>query len=101
MTIRQATRRIPLQPFVPSTTTPLTCQKPKARPRPRRRLTIDVIHADRLQDLSLDKVSDPDLGHDGQGDGVDDVLDHGRVGLFVFAKQSGASVRCLWGGQAG
>jgi hypothetical protein len=28
-------------------------------------------------------VSDSDLGHDGEGDGVDDVLDHRRVGLWM------------------
>lgn len=28
-------------------------------------------------------MSDSDLGHDGQGDGVDDVLDHRRVGLWM------------------
>ena len=30
--------------------------------------------------LGLDKVTDADLGHDGDGDGVDDLADHFGVG---------------------
>ena len=29
--------------------------------------------------LGLDKVTDADLGHDGDGDGVDDLTDHSGV----------------------
>ena len=40
---------------------------------------VDVVHAEGLQDLGLDEVADPGLGHDRDGDGVDDRIDHVRV----------------------
>lgn len=48
---------------------------------------VNVVDADSLEDLGLDGVADTALGHDGDGDGVDDLLDHGGVGLDE-------SVRC-------
>lgn len=41
---------------------------------------INVVDTQRLEDLALDKVADTGLGHDGDGDGLLDLLDHGRVG---------------------
>ncbi|GAA3307996.1 hypothetical protein GCM10020295_68550 [Streptomyces cinereospinus] len=41
---------------------------------------VDVVDAERLQDLGLDEVADAGLGHDRDGDGLDDALDHVRVG---------------------
>jgi hypothetical protein len=41
---------------------------------------VDVVDANGLQDLALDNVTDAGLGHDWDGDGVHDLLDHGRVG---------------------
>ena len=41
---------------------------------------VDVVDAERLQDLGLDEVADAGLGHDRDGHGVDDALDHVRVG---------------------
>ena len=40
---------------------------------------VDVIHSERLQNLRLDKMTDPGLCHDGDGYGVDDALDHIRI----------------------
>ena len=37
---------------------------------------IDVVDLDGLQDLRLDDVTDAALGHDGDGDGLLDALDH-------------------------
>ena len=37
---------------------------------------VDVIDLDGLQDLRLDNVTDAALGHDGDGDGLLDALDH-------------------------
>ena len=41
---------------------------------------VDVVDPERLEDLGFDEVPDPGLGHDGDGDGVLDALDHLRVG---------------------
>lgn len=41
---------------------------------------VNVVDAEGLEDLALDKVADAGLCHDGDGDGVLDLLDHGRVG---------------------
>jgi hypothetical protein len=41
---------------------------------------VDVVHLERLEHLRLDEVSDADLGHDGDGDGLLDLEDHLRVG---------------------
>ena len=41
---------------------------------------IDVVDLAGLEDLRLDEVADTGLGHDGDGDGVLDLEDHGRVG---------------------
>lgn len=49
---------------------------------------INVIHADVLQDLGLDRVSDPDLGHDGDGHGGHDLSDHTWVRLRVSTEPS-------------
>ena len=40
---------------------------------------VNVVDAEGLQDLGLDEVSDAGLGHDGNGDGVDDAVDHVRI----------------------
>ena len=40
---------------------------------------VDVIHPQGLQDLRLDEVADPALGHDRDGYGPLDLLDDGRV----------------------
>ena len=40
---------------------------------------VDEVDADLLEDLGLGKVADAGLGHDGDGDGADDLLDHGGV----------------------
>ena len=40
---------------------------------------VDVVHAEGLQDLGLDEVADAGLGHDGDGHGGDDLVDHVRV----------------------
>lgn len=42
---------------------------------------IDVVDADSLEDLGLDKVADPDLCHNRDGHGVHDLLDHAGVAL--------------------
>jgi hypothetical protein len=39
-----------------------------------------VVDAEGLQHLGLDEVADAGLGHDRDGDGLDDALDHVRVG---------------------
>jgi hypothetical protein len=44
---------------------------------------IDVVNSDSLEDLGLDSVADSDLGHNGDGDSVHDLLDHARVALSV------------------
>ena len=41
---------------------------------------VDVVDLAGLEDLRLDEVPDTGLGHDGDGDGVLDLEDHGRVG---------------------
>eukprot|EP00983_Pelagomonas_calceolata_P085770 1156625-Pelagomonas_calceolata.AAC.5 len=41
---------------------------------------VDVVHAQCLKDLGLHKVPDASLGHDRDGDGGLDGLDHGGVG---------------------
>ena len=41
---------------------------------------VDVVDAERLQDLRLDEVADAALGHDRDGDRGHDLLDHRRVG---------------------
>ena len=41
---------------------------------------VDVVHAERLEDLRLDEVPDPSLRHHRDRDGVHDLLDLGRVG---------------------
>jgi len=41
---------------------------------------VDKVNLDGLEDLGLDEVTDADLGHDGDGDGGLDVLNHLRVG---------------------
>lgn len=41
---------------------------------------VNVVDAQGLEDLALDEVADAGLCHDGDGDGVLDLLDHGRVG---------------------
>ena len=43
---------------------------------------IDIIDPDSLEDLGFYEMTDSDFGHDGEGDGVDDVFDHGWVGLW-------------------
>src|SRR5450631_4386261 len=40
---------------------------------------VDVVHAQALQHLRLDEVTDPGLGHDRDGDSLDDPLHHVRV----------------------
>ena len=40
---------------------------------------VDVVDAERLQHLRLDEVADARLGHDRDGDGGDDAVDHVRV----------------------
>ena len=54
---------------------------------------INVIHTKSLKDLTLYKVTDTGLGHDRDGDGVLDLLDHGRIGhaghAAVFADVGG------------
>ena len=37
---------------------------------------VDVVHAERLEDLRLREVADSRLGHHGNGDGCLDLLDH-------------------------
>ena len=44
---------------------------------------INVINTDRLQDLSLDSVTDSDLCHDGDGDSLHNSSDHTGVGLIL------------------
>jgi hypothetical protein len=56
-------------------------QRRVRRGEPHQTLTIDVVHTNGLEDLSLCKVSDTDLGHDGDRDSLHDVLDELRVGL--------------------
>ena len=41
---------------------------------------VDVVHAEGLQDLGFDEVADPGLGHDRDGHGFDDLVDHVRIG---------------------
>ena len=41
---------------------------------------VDVVDAEGLQDLSLDKMADPALGHHRDGDGLHDRLDQGWIG---------------------
>ena len=41
---------------------------------------VDVVNLAGLEDLRLDEVADTGLGHDGDGDGVLDLEDHGWVG---------------------
>lgn len=41
---------------------------------------VDVVDAQRLEDLALDEVADAGLGHDGDGDGLLNLLDLGWVG---------------------
>ncbi|KAI6757807.1 hypothetical protein HG531_003632 [Fusarium graminearum] len=41
---------------------------------------VDVVDAKGLEDLTLYKVTDTGLGHDGDGNGILDLLDHGGVG---------------------
>ncbi|MDH6583340.1 hypothetical protein M2161_002446 [Streptomyces sp. SAI-133] len=41
---------------------------------------VDVVDTERLQDLGLDEVADAGLRHDRDGHGLDDALDHVRVG---------------------
>ena len=41
---------------------------------------VDVVNLAGLEDLRLDEVADTGLGHDGDGNGVLDLEDHGRVG---------------------
>mmetsp|Transcript_10204 Transcript_10204/g.28622 ORF Transcript_10204/g.28622 Transcript_10204/m.28622 type:complete len:236 (+) Transcript_10204:170-877(+) len=40
---------------------------------------VDVVDLARLEDLRFDEVADAGLGHDGDGDGVLDLEDHGGV----------------------
>mmetsp|Transcript_8486 Transcript_8486/g.27042 ORF Transcript_8486/g.27042 Transcript_8486/m.27042 type:complete len:207 (-) Transcript_8486:12-632(-) len=40
---------------------------------------VDAVDAQLLQNLGLDEVADAALGHDGNGHGRDDLLDHPRV----------------------
>src|SRR5699024_3254560 len=40
---------------------------------------VDVVHAQLLQHLRLDEVADAGLGHDRDGDRLDDPVDHVRV----------------------
>ena len=49
---------------------------------------IDVIDLEGLEDLSLDEMPDTALGHDGDGDGVLDALDH------LGVAHTGDSSRC-------
>ena len=41
---------------------------------------VDVVDPQLLQDLAFDKVPDARFGHDGDGDGLHDLLDELRVG---------------------
>ncbi|EHM25040.1 hypothetical protein SPW_6547 [Streptomyces sp. W007] len=41
---------------------------------------VDVVDTEGLEHLGLDEVADAGLGHDGDGDGPDDLLDHVGVG---------------------
>mmetsp|Transcript_18976 Transcript_18976/g.49367 ORF Transcript_18976/g.49367 Transcript_18976/m.49367 type:complete len:383 (-) Transcript_18976:77-1225(-) len=40
---------------------------------------VNVVNAKRLEDLRLDEVADPGFGHDRNGHGLHDVLNHGRI----------------------
>lgn len=40
---------------------------------------VNVVNAQGLEDLALDEVADTGLGHDRDGNGLLDLLDHGRV----------------------
>ena len=40
---------------------------------------VNVVDAELLEDLALDEMADARFGHDGDGDGVHDLLDEGRV----------------------
>ena len=46
---------------------------------------VDIVDTNLLQDLALDKVSDARLGHDGNCDGLHDLLDHRWVGHACYA----------------
>ncbi len=53
---------------------------------------VDEVDAELLQDLGLGEVADAGLGHDGDGDGVDDLLDElgvGHAGDAAFGADHG------------
>ena len=53
---------------------------------------VDEVDAERLQDLGFGEVADAGLGHDGDGDGVDDLLDElgvGHAGDAAFGADHG------------
>src|SRR5262249_36539123 len=41
---------------------------------------VDVVYTHGFEELGLDKMPDAGFGHDGNGDGVDDLLDQLRIG---------------------
>merc|ERR1719433_1253724 len=59
---------------------------------------INAIHTELLQDLRLHEVADPALSHHGDGHGVDDLLDHLRVGhpchALLVANVGGNALQC-------
>ena len=50
-----------------------------------RRTHVNVVHPDGLQDLCLDRVSDANLRHDGDRDGLHDLFDHPRIRLYSLS----------------
>jgi len=53
---------------------------------------VDEVDAQGLQDLRFDEVADARLGHDGDGDGADDLLDElgaGHAGYAAFGADHG------------
>ena len=65
---------------------------------------VDVVHLERLEHLGLDEVADARLGHHGDGHGLLDLLDLGRVGharhAAVGADVGGHALQRHHGGRA-